>query len=797
MDAAERAEGARERRLFVGVVLCWLAPNAIFAAFMQVAELRAPFDSVAAFHPAFVAYALVSATVAAGALTWCYRVLRGADREGIEAVELRGRIRRLAAAVPAVVTVYVLLGSMMLVVVVSDLALWSATDLVVAGSLAILVVIMILVPLGILCLDEFGVAFGHLVSDAPVLPSLLRSMPTMLLAVMICLLQPLHEYIRLGEVSPGSVVLVSLILPYTLAVTLLNLRYTSDALRSVFRFLSLSSPEHGLHTDQLRPQALDEFGVLIARTREVVTRLDSTRASLEESEQRLRAFAEAASDWFYELDAELRLTWVSERMSSALGIDQDRLRERTLDDIAGEWPSSDWRALRARFASREPFRAFELSLHVGAEARPMHLELSGVPFFGDDGSFRGYRGTGTDVSEVTEARRRLRERESQLAQAQKMEAVGQLTGGIAHDFNNLLTAMAGSLEVLRVQRPELAEDRLVREALTAGRRAGDLVQRLLAFSRRQALRPESVDVGEKLTEMAELLRRTLGASVTLDVDLPRSSVRAQVDPVQLESAVLNLAINARDAMAGGGTLRLSAAPLAITEAGPELAPGDYVSVTVQDSGAGIDPEVLPHVFEPFFSTKPDGAGSGLGLSMVYGFVRQSGGGLRVDSELGRGTRIELILPRATATATATARNATGAHRAVAVRTDARVLVVEDEPAVLAVVTEALELVGCSVMHAECGDDALAVLDGEETIDLVLSDVVLPGDLTGVDIVRRARERRPGLPCVLMSGFSREYLSQDADDVRDLPVLSKPFRLEDLIRTVTGVLAPQDDVALRD
>ena len=795
MSAETRAEGVGERRLFVGVVLCWLAPNAIFSAFMQVAELRSPFDSVAALDPTFVAYAVGVAVLAAFAITGRFRALREADRAGADPADLRDRIRTLFVTIPVVVTVYVLLGAVLLVVGVSELRLWSAADLAVAGSLAMLVVIQILVPLGILCLDEFGLAFGHLVTDRPVLPSLLRSMPMMLLALMIGLMQPLYEYARFGEISLGSIVLASLILPYTLAVTLLNLRYASDAMQSVFRFLTLASPEQGMHVEQLRPQALDEFGVLIARTREVVTRLDATRASLEDSEQRLRTFAEAASDWFYETDAALRLTWVSERMSDTLGITVDQLRGRSLEDVASQWPSADWRALQARLAAREAFRAAEVSLQIGADARPLHLELSGVPVYGDDGQFRGYRGTGTDVSEVFEARKHLRERESQLAQAQKMEAVGQLTGGIAHDFNNLLTAMAGSLEVLRMQRPELAEDRLVREALSASRRAGDLVQRLLAFSRRQALRPEAVDVGEKLTDMAELLRRTLGASVTLQVDVPPVPARALVDPAQLESAVLNLAINARDAMPGGGSLRLAAAPVAVMEAGPELAAGDYVSVIVEDTGSGIDAEVLPHVFEPFFSTKPDGAGSGLGLSMVYGFVRQSGGGLRVDSEVGRGTRIELILPRAGTAAQHAA--STGAHRAVAVRSEATVLVVEDEPAVLAVVTEALELVGCSVLHAECGDDAVAFLDGEASIDLVLSDVILPGDLSGVDIVRKARAQRPDLPCVLMSGFSREYLTQGADDVRDLPVLSKPFRLEDLIRTVTGMLAPQDDRVLLD
>lgn len=772
-------------RLFFGVLLCWFAPNAMFAAFMQAARLRPPFDSVAALDPAILVYALLLGLSAAALLAGSFRALQDAEHAGMEEEILRVRLRRLFVSMPLFVLLYVLIGVGLMIGVVSDPTLWSGADLAVAATMALVFSIQILVPLGILCLDEFGAAFGHLVHDRPVLPGFLRSLPVLLLALMIGLMQPLHEYARFGEVSLAALVLAGLVLPYALAVTLLTLRYGSDALRSVFDFLAEATPERGLQPATLEPKSLDDYGVLIARTRDLVTRLEATRISLEESEARLRTFAEAASDWFFEADASLRFTWVSEQISRTLGVPAGEIVGLTFFDVAEHWPSDEWPALQAPIEAREPFRAVEVSLARRDDLPPLHLELSGAPVFGEDGEFRGYRGTGKDVTDVVEARRRLRERETQLAQAQKMEAVGQLTGGIAHDFNNLLTAVAGSLELLRLRQPELADGRLVEDALAASRRAGDLVQRLLAFSRRQALRPEVVDVGDKLEEMAELLRRTLGGGVELEVRVPDEPVRALVDPAQLESALLNLAINARDAMPSGGHLRLLAAGRRIEQAELELARGDYVSVRVEDTGTGIAADLLPHLFEPFFSTKPDGAGSGLGLSMVYGFVRQSGGDLRVKSEVGRGTRIELLLPRADADADLLP--ATGTHQALAMRRDATVLVVEDEPSVLAVVRETLQLVGCSVVHAETGAQALALLEAGPRVDLLLSDVVLPGELTGVDVVRRARACDPSLPCVLMSGYAREHLGSGAEDMREVPVLSKPFRLEDLLRTVTGEL----------
>jgi CheY-like chemotaxis protein len=311
------------------------------------------------------------------------------------------------------------------------------------------------------------------------------------------------------------------------------------------------------------------------------------------------------------------------------------------------------------------------------------------------------------------------------------------------------------------------------------------VQRLLTFSRRQALRPESVDVGEKLHGMAELLRRTLGAAVVLEVAVSGEEVCAEVDPAQLESALLNLALNARDAMPGGGTLRLAAEAVRLRD-DADLPDGPHVRLTVADTGTGIDPVILPQVFEPFFSTKAPGAGSGLGLSMVYGFVHQSGGLVRIDSTPGCGTRVEILLPAAAPAGVAAAPALQSRRAAPGVR-GAQILVVEDEPSVRAVVCAALQQLGCEVEAVDDGDAALVRLGGSAQFDLVISDVVLPGSASGVDVVRRARALQPDRPCILMSGYAPEHLTADADDLRELPMLNKPFMLEELEAAVGKAL----------
>jgi PAS domain S-box-containing protein len=382
--------------------------------------------------------------------------------------------------------------------------------------------------------------------------------------------------------------------------------------------------------------------------------------------------------------------------------------------------------------------------------------------------------------------------QAQLAQAQKMEAVGQLTGGIAHDFNNLLQAVVGNLDLIHRLAEEREDARLLRLATNAERaaaRGGRLTQQLLAFSRRQALRPELVWVNQVIADTGELLTRAAGATVALRTYCVPELWPCYVDPAQFESALVNLAINARDAMPHGGSLTIGVSNLTLSPAAAaplEVVAGDYVRVDVADTGTGIAPEHLPHLFEPFFTTKPVGKGSGLGLPMVHGFARQSGGAVTVASVFGAGTTVSLFLPRELSAAVRPAVGTGQAGRPVA--RDTRrltVLLVEDDVEALDAVHDALIDAGHRVMAARDGAEALLLLAGGHLIDLLLCDVGLPGGMNGIEVARQARLRCPDLRVLLTSGHGADVLT-DAGVARDrYEVLAKPFSLGELLSRIAA------------
>nr|WP_246505574.1 response regulator [Coralloluteibacterium stylophorae] len=386
-----------------------------------------------------------------------------------------------------------------------------------------------------------------------------------------------------------------------------------------------------------------------------------------------------------------------------------------------------------------------------------------------------------------EAEIRERERaEAQLRQSQKMEAVGRLTGGIAHDFNNLLTAMTGNLELLRRRLGTDADPRSGRyleAALDATGRAASLTHRLLAFSRQQVLAPKAVDPLALAISMQDMLERTLGESVRLVIDPAVVPHSVLCDANQLENVLLNLVINARDAMPEGGTIRISCSD-APTPGGA----GGQVRLDVADTGTGIAPEVVDKIFEPFFTTKPSGQGTGLGLSMVYGFAAQSGGHVAVQSELGRGSTFSLWLPRADEAGPLPA-------RATAVVPPSargeRLLLLEDNGSVRPVLAEALRQLGYAVVEAADGEEALRLLDESADIDLVVSDIGLPG-ADGREIVARARERRPDLPVLFVTGYAQPTAGAAPDTPPNASILSKPVRLETLAVAVRDMLDRQPD-----
>ena len=385
--------------------------------------------------------------------------------------------------------------------------------------------------------------------------------------------------------------------------------------------------------------------------------------------------------------------------------------------------------------------------------------------------------------------------EEQLFQSQRLEALGQLTGGVAHDFNNLLTVVSGNLQMLEER---LAEDpaacAMIRSAARAAGRGADLTRKLLAFARRQTLQPRAIEVASWLDSLAEILRRTLGPNIDIDTFYESGMPAVRADPAMLDTALLNLAVNARDAMPSGGKLVLSATSLhhtgAASAAARDLAAGRYVLLTVADTGSGMTPDVLAKAFEPFFTTKDSSKGSGLGLSLVYGFVKQSGGHIEVESSPGRGTSIRMMLPMVTETESAP----TQLPHSAAEGGSEHVLVVEDDDEVRAIAAGFLVPLGYRVTEAADGPTALATLANDPSIDLLFTDVVLRGAQSGADVAREALARRPSLAVLFTSGYAPHTLSLDTALSRGVELLVKPYRIEQLARMARRAIEARDQAA---
>jgi len=402
------------------------------------------------------------------------------------------------------------------------------------------------------------------------------------------------------------------------------------------------------------------------------------------------------------------------------------------------------------------------------------------------GAMRYLVGFSVDISE-------RREIEQQLRHALKMEAVGQLTGGVAHDFNNLLGIIIGNLDlVLDAVKGDKALKEIAQAALDGALRGAEVTQRLLAFSRRQPVQPMRINLNDRLQQIVPMLRRTLGDPISVQLQAAPDLWSVQVDSSQTDTALLNLAVNSRDAMPQGGVLTIETANIHLDSASAsrhlELRAGDYVRLTVKDTGAGIPPAVLERVFEPFFTTKGTGKGTGLGLSMVYGFVKQSRGHIKIDSEIGHGTSVVIHLPRAAASV------ADEAGRDAEPRGPAAggelILVVEDNEGMRAVTAKQLTGLGYRVLEADSGSAALKTLDGNSEIALLFSDVMMPGGMTGYDLAKQARQRRPNLPILLTTGYASEAVAAEAPKIEKLQLLMKPYRMNDLEDRLRQVLEGQ-------
>jgi len=405
-------------------------------------------------------------------------------------------------------------------------------------------------------------------------------------------------------------------------------------------------------------------------------------------------------------------------------------------------------------------------------------------------AIRNEQGELIGFAKITRDMTERRMMQEQLHQSQKMEAIGQLTGGVAHDFNNLLTVILGNLDTLSQLLPtgQPRARRCVDQAFRAAERAAGLTQQLLAFARRQPLRPKPVQINPLLGHWVDMVRRTLPESISVRRIEDESVGMAEVDPNQLESALLNLVVNARDAMLGGGTLTVETATAHISEKDAnlltELAPGSYVVICVSDTGSGMTPEVLERAFDPFFTTKPIGQGTGLGLSQVFGFVKQSGGHIKIYSRAGHGTTVKLYLPQLRDGAPEQSESQLG-EIATGGRAET-ILVVEDNDAVRSFTADTLREFGFNILEATDASEALKILDRDRGVDLVFTDIGLPG-LNGRELAATIQRRYPGVQLLFTSGYAQMPSPTATSSVAEIPLLSKPFTRAQLHKRIAEVL----------
>lgn len=573
----------------------------------------------------------------------------------------------------------------------------------------------------------------------------------------------------------------------------------------------VSDIQFGKLNTRLKPRGRDEVSALEKGLNAMAESLERRTSqhqiaqdALRDSEERFRDFTLSSADWYWEMGADFRISFASYKFYQLIeelhGSPQGQ-RFDMLGLVARE--NDNWQSLNRRLENHLAFQNFEFSWQSN-DGETRHGKINGVPVFDLDGTFKGYRGTGSDITAQHRATEEQHALQRQLATSQKLEAVGQMAGGVAHEFNNCL---AGILSFAEVARSKINEPERVREyiehVISLGERATGVADQLLMFSRRRIEQPTVVRVDTAILDMEKLLVTLLEHRIDLKIWSNDSPLYTRVDPTQLSACILNLAINARDAMPSGGNLQIGCYGETVPAEDarsdddeltyPDCAPGDYVVISVQDTGSGIPDEVMEHIFEPFFSTKEPGKGTGLGLSIVHSWIEESNGCINVETIVGEGTTFSIYLPRTTDTATPTTHNdvieyqpGNGEH----------ILVVDDEPSLRTTAKVILEDAGYRVVTAQNADEALKILAktndiADERIDIILSDVVMSG-LSGPQLAREALRQYPHLGIVFMSGYPAKTRKELEKMLGEYVFVKKPFRPAQLHKAIHVALAQKSE-----